>query len=124
MASGASSLQSGANSLSTGSGTLADGTETLLEGATALRDGIQQFHDGATELRDGAQELHDGMEEFQKEGISRLTNLYRDSIPLLHDRLAALQALGRGYNSYSDLPAGADGSVKFLIQTKGLTDES
>jgi putative membrane protein len=75
------------------------------------------------ELRDGAQELADGMAEFQEEGIDKLCDLYWDNIPLLVERLQALQKLGQDYSSYSGLATGTEGSVKFLFRSEAIKNE-
>ena len=73
------------------------------------------------ELQDGAKELSDGMKEFQEDGIKKIVDLYQDNIPTLIDRLKALRDLGQDYGSFSGLPKDADGKVKFLIRTDGIT---
>lgn len=118
---GSSSLKSGTETLYSGTETMLSGISELYDGTGDLRDGTVELDDGVEELLSGVQQLHDGMEEFKTDGIEKLTALYRDHIPTLIHRLEALQALGQDYNNYSGLPSGADGSVKFLIRTEGIS---
>lgn len=125
---GATSLNAGAQSLAQGIGQAAAGSASLKAGAKTLYDGTESLAEGAAALQSGAETLRDGMEEFQADGIEKLCNLYRDNIPALIDRLTALRDLAKDYGSFSGVPDGAEGHVKFLIRTEGIgtdtTDES
>ena len=125
---GATSLNAGAQSLAQGIGQAAAGSASLKAGAKTLYDGTESLAEGAAALQSGAETLRDGMEEFQADGIEKLCNLYRDNIPALIDRLTALRDLAKDYGSFSGMPDGAEGHVKFLIRTEGIgtdtTDES
>lgn len=116
--SGAKQLDSGAGELDSGAGELDSGAGELNSGAGELLDGVKKLDDGAGELHDGAEELRDGMQEYQEDGIGKLLDLYQDHIPVLLDRLEALQKLGQDYNSYSGVTEGTDGSVRFIIRTE------
>ena len=125
---GATSLNAGAQSLAQGIGQAAAGSASLKAGSKTLYDGTESLAEGAAALQTGAETLRDGMEEFQADGIEKLCNLYRDNIPALIDRLTALRDLAKDYGSFSGMPDGAEGHVKFLIRTEGIgtdtTDES
>lgn len=123
LCSGAEALASGASSLESGSMTLKNGTSQLSQGAVSLYDGTGELADGVGQLHDGAEELRDGMLEFQKEGIEKLTALYRDNIPALIERLRALQSLGQDYQSFSGMAKGAEGNVKFLFRSESISEE-
>ena len=124
---GATSLNAGAQSLAQGIGQAAAGSASLKAGSKTLYDGTASRAEGAAALQSGADAVRVEMEEFQADGIEKLCNLYRDNIPALIDRLTALRDLAKDYGSFSGMPDGAEGHVKFLIRTEGIgtdtTDE-
>ena len=62
----------------------------------------------------------DGMFEFDEEGISKLTGLFGDDVQDVVDRLKAVADAGKDYNTFTRLPEGMDGSVKFIIKTEAI----
>lgn len=124
---GAATLKSGTGELKSGTGQLVDGTAELNDGARELRDGIATLKDGVVTLDDGAGtldegalELLEGMFEFDEEGISKLTELFGDDVQDVVDRLKAVADAGKDYNTFTSLPEGMDGSVKFIIKTEAV----
>lgn len=124
---GAGELKDGTNELRDGTEQLVTGTNTLNDGAGELRDGIRTLKDGVVTLDEGAGtldegvlELLEGLFEFDEEGISRLTELFGDDVQDVVDRLKAVADSGKDYNTFTDLPEGMDGSVKFIIKTEGI----
>lgn len=124
---GASTLKSGTGELKDGTGQLVAGTNTLNDGAGELREGIATLKDGVVTLDDGAGtldegvlELLEGMFEFDEEGISKLTELFGDDVQDVVDRLKAVADSGKDYNTFTSLPEGMDGSVKFIIKTEAV----
>ena len=85
-----------------------------------LDDGVRDLKEGTVELDDGALELKDGMIRFDEEGIRKLTDLFGDNVQTVLDRVDALKAIGSGYNTFSGLPEGMEGSVKFIYKTDGV----
>ena len=71
--------------------------------------------DGVWQLRDGSKELQDGMETFYQEGIARLTQALQEKVPQLLDRFRAISGLS--YDTYTGLPEGMEGKVKFVYKT-------
>ena len=117
---GTTELKSGTEQLVQGVGTLNDGAESLKDGAGALRDGVLTLDEGMGTLDEGALALVDGMFEFDEEGISKLTDLFGDDVEDVIDRLKAVADAGKEYNTFTQLPADVDGSVKFIIKTEGV----
>lgn len=120
---GASKLNDGAASLDDGAGELKDGAVSLDNGAKELNDGALQLYDGAGELDDGALELKDGMILFDEEGISKLTDLFGDDVQEVLDRIDAVKNVGSGYHSFSGLPEGMNGNVRFIYKTDAVKAE-
>jgi len=120
---GAGKLDDGAFELQDGAAQLDDGAVKLQDGANELDDGAAKLQDGATELDDGALELKDGMIRFDEEGIHKLTDLLGDDVEKVIDRIDALKDAGSRYNTFSGLPEGTEGSVKFIYKTNGIKAE-
>lgn len=131
---GAAELKNGTQELKDGTAKLVDGTGTLNDGATSLNDGVVTLKDGVVTLKDGvltldegagtldegALTLMDGMFEFDEEGISKLTELFGDDVQDVTDRLKAVADAGKQYSTFTELPEGVDGSVKFVIRTEAV----
>lgn len=113
-------LVDGTKELDDGAGTLKDGAVSLKDGAQELSDGVQELSDGALELDDGAQELKDGMFRFDEEGISKLTELFGDNVQEAVDRIQAVMDAGKNYTTFTRLPEGTDGSVRFIYKTDAV----
>lgn len=127
---GAGTLQSGmiefkdgTLKLINGTRDLNDGALTLKNGACDLYDGAQKLDDGAVILDDGAQKLKDGMFLFDEDGISRLTDLFGDNVQDAVDRIQAVMDAGKDYDTFTKLPEGVDGSVRFLYKTDAVKTE-
>ena len=118
--SGTSELKDGTGQLVAGTNTLNDGAAELKEGIATLKDGVVTLDDGVGTLDEGALELLEGMFEFDEEGISKLTELFGDDVQDVVDRLKAVADSGKDYNTFTSLPEGMDGSVKFIIKTEAV----
>lgn len=117
---GTSDLRDGTGQLVTGTNTLNDGAGELKDGIATLKDGVVTLDDGAGTLDDGVFELLEGMFEFDEEGISKLTEIFGDEVQDVVDRLKAVADSGKDYNTFTSLPEGMDGSVKFIIKTEAV----
>ena len=103
-----------------GTGELDDGAAELRDGVSDLLEGVLTLRDGAGDLDSGALELMDGMFEFDEEGISKLTDLFGDDVQDVTDRLRAVSDAGKAYTTFTELPEGVEGSVKFVIKTDAV----
>ena len=68
-------------------------------------------------LADSAQELHDGVQEFSDKSSGDLSDDLGSGLRNVVRRLKAVQQAGKNYQTFSGLPAGSTGSVKFIIET-------
>lgn len=117
---GTRELKEGTEKLVEGTGTLNDGANTLKDGVSTLKDGVLTLDEGAGSLDEGALKLMDGMFEFDEDGIHKLTELFGEDVQDVTDRLKAVADAGKEYNTFTELPEGVDGSVKFVIRTEGV----
>ena len=68
-------------------------------------------------LADGAQELYDGVQEFSDKSSGDLSDDFGSGLRNVVRRLKAVQQAGKNYQTFSGLPAGSTGSVKFIVET-------
>lgn len=121
-------LSVGLNKLVTGSSALAAGEEQLSDGASELAAGMNELYSksgllisGIGQLDAGSKKLNDGMSQFYKEGIGKIVSMYNDKLKGTVNNAGEMVAVGKAYNTFTQVPEGMDGSVKFIYRTK-VTD--
>ena len=141
MMSGLSELPELLVRLQDGTARLADGGVRLAEGICAYTDGVEKIAEGADMLKsaadqlpsagnalnegygkisEGSGELSDGMEKFNREGIQKIKDLTGSEFSALLRRARAAVRNDRDYQSFTGLPEGVRGSVRFLIETEEI----
>ena len=118
--SGSAQLKDGAQQLSEGTQQLSEGANELKSGILTLKNGVPALQDGVTKLRDGSMQLSDGLKQLNDEGISKITELLKNDLGSLAERLKATVEVSKNYKSYSGLTEGMDGEVKFLYKTEEI----
>ncbi len=120
-----SELTVGLNKLVTGTDSLVDGENQLSDGAAQLADGMSELYSksgllisGIGQLDAGSKKLNDGMSQFYKEGIGKIVSLYNDKLKSAVSNADALIDAGKAYNTFTQVPDGMDGTVKFIYRTK------
>lgn len=120
-----SELSIGLNKLITGSSELAAGEAQLSDGASELAAGMNELYSksgllisGIGQLDAGSKKLNDGMSQFYKEGIGKIVSLYNDKLKGTVNNAESLVAAGKAYNTFTQVPDGMDGTVKFIYRTK------
>lgn len=120
-----SELSVGLNKLITGSSKLAAGEAQLSDGASELAAGMNELYSksgllisGIGQLDAGSKKLNDGMSQFYKEGIGKIVSLYNDKLKGTVNNAESLVAAGKAYNTFTQVPDGMDGTVKFIYRTK------
>ncbi len=118
-------LSVGLNKLVTGSSALAAGEEQLSAGASELAAGMNQLYSksgllisGIGQLDAGSKKLNDGMSQFYKEGIGKIVSMYNDKLKGTVNNVGEMVAVGKAYNTFTQVPDGMDGTVKFIYRTK------
>ena len=117
-------LTKGLTSLVTGTGQLKAGEVQLAGGSKQLADGMQKLADntgtlasGVTKLDKGSLELSKGMAKLYNDGIKKIVDLYNDDLKGTMNDLEDVIDAGQSYKSFTELPEGMDGSVKFIYKT-------
>lgn len=118
---GLKKLKKGSSDLAKGEVKLASGSQQLSDGMTKLNDSADTLADGVDKLDNGAEKLSKGMSELYKQGIKKIVDLYNDDLKGTLDSADAMFDAGKGYKTFTRLPSGMDGSVKFIYKTD-MTD--
>lgn len=128
-----STIKKNSKKLTSNSGTLRDGIKTMANGTGKLVSGVTKLvsktgdvSDALGKLADGADTLADGMSEFRRDGVNKLTGTVDDLLDSgsgLHSRLKKIVNASAQYKSFSGIPEGMDGSVKFIMSTSAVTAE-
>ena len=117
LASGSAELARGADTYVKAVGQVSQGADALAEGSAQLDDASDAMYEGLAELHDGAQELHDGVQEFSDKSSGDLSDDLGSGLRNVVRRLKAVQQAGKNYQTFSGLPTGSTGSVKFIVET-------
>jgi putative membrane protein len=125
VATGLTQATAGANSISQGAASLAEGEDQLTSGAESLAAGMTKLNDstgalitGINKLDLGAKQLQEGTAKLYKEGISKIVDLYNSELKGLTGNLDSVLNAGKNYNTFTELPDGMTGSVKFIYKTE------
>ena len=124
LSTGADTLKQGTSALDAGAGQLQAGLGTLDENSSQLTDGTAALKDGTGKLVEGSSKLADGMKKFDEEGVGRIVALFNGDLTVLMDRMEALKDAGDGYNSFSGIADGMDGSVRFVIKSDSILPDN
>ena len=117
LASGSAELARGADTYVKAVGQVSQGADALAEGSAQLDDASDAMYEGLAELHDGAQELHDGVQEFSDKSSDDLSDDLGTGLRNVVRRLKAVQQAGQAYQTFTGLPAGSTGNVKFIVET-------
>lgn len=111
-------LDEGTASLVAGEAQLSDGASELAAGMNELYSKSGLLISGIGQLDAGSKKLNDGMSQFYKEGIGKIVSLYNDKLKGTVNNAESLVAAGKAYNTFTQVPDGMDGTVKFIYRTK------
>ena len=96
---------------------LAQGAATLSTGTSQLSSVGTQLNTGAGTLAQGASLLETGMKTFDEEGIEKLGDLAGDDLANVLNHFKAVKEAEKTYTNYGGIREGANGSVKFIVET-------
>ena len=114
---GTESLKQGSSTLKSGSAQIKAGVNTLSTSGEQLSQASTQLSEGTSELASGSSELKSGIEQFNRDGVSKLTNLVNNKVKDFEARLEKMQDLANEYNQFSGKDGNAHGTVKFIMMT-------
>ena len=117
LSAGIPKLVGGAQTLKNGEDQLATGAQALANGMNSLQDKSGSLIDGVKKLDKGSLELSNGMAKLYNEGIKKIIEMYNDDLKGTLDSVDGMLDAGRGYKTFTKLPSGMDGNVKFIYKT-------
>jgi len=110
-------LKAGADQLAQGEIQLAGGAKQLADGMQKLQDKSGKLNGGVSKLDSGSLKLSQGMSKLYKEGIRKIVDLYNDDLKGTMNDLEDVIDAGQSYGTFTELPEGMEGSVKFIYKT-------
>lgn len=109
--------------IKSGIGTVNSGASQISDGAKTLAAGTKTLDNGIVTLANGTKDLKDGTIKLNKEGISKITEIFgedtKDAVNKIEDVLNA----GKKYNSFSGINSDMSGDVKFIFKTAEIKSE-
>ena len=109
--------------IKSGIGTVNSGASQISDGAKTLAAGTKTLDNGIVTLANGTKDLKDGTIKLNKEGISKITEIFgedtKDAVNKIEDVLNA----GKKYNSFSGINSDMSGDVNFILKTAEIKSE-
>lgn len=111
-------LVKGSEDLTEGEVQLSGGAKQLAKGMEQLQNKSGQLSGGVSKLDRGSLELSKGMSRLYQDGIRKIVDLYNNDLKGSLDDLQDVMDAGQSYQTFTELPKGMDGEVKFIYKTK------
>lgn len=92
-----------------------EGIKELSTSVDYLTSLTNTFNSKNTDILKGANDLYDGLNKFNKEGISKITNVLNGKVKTYSNKIEKLIDLGNEYNSFSMKDKNTDGKTKFIM---------
>ena len=105
------------NGLSQMNSELVEKSSALDAGLKKMTTGTAALVSGTAKLEKGSLELSKGMRKYYNDGIRKLVDLYENDLKGSVEGLRNMIEAGQEYKSFTKLPEGMDGSVKFIYRT-------
>ena len=119
----AADLASGASEAVKGAKAFAAGASSLEDGAAQLNAAVPKLTEAMQAAAEGSKKLTEGMQTFNDQGVSQLVSTLQNDYGGLLDRMNALSDAAKSYTNFGGITPGTTGSVKFVIETDGITKE-
>ncbi len=118
---GASTLDGGLLNLASGYSKFKTAILTYSQGVNALSDGIGSLEESSLKLQEGARTLYDGTKQFKEKAIDKITEAVNTNFEQIKDKLVAIVKADQSYHTYSGANEDMECSVKFIIETEGIS---
>jgi len=100
--------------LEDGAKKLSDGTASLKEGVAIITSKTKDLKNGTKDLKEGIHTLQTGIHEFNKEGITPITNFLNQDVRKVTNKMEALVKLSEDYQTFTMKDNSTNGSTKFI----------
>ena len=114
---GLDDLNSQLSATTASDGDLNKGLNALTSGTSELKSGADKLANGVSQLDAGSLKLSQGMTKLYKEGIKKIVDMYNDDLKGTLNSVDGMLDAGKGYKTFTKLPSGMDGNVKFIYKT-------
>ena len=101
---------------------LAENSNKFNDGVVELNTSVKyinavsdEFNTSSKLLLEGATSLNEGLNKFNKEGISKITNIVNGKLKTTSKKVEKLMDLGNSYNSFSSKNNNTEGTTKFIM---------
>ena len=92
-----------------------EGIKELSTSVDYLTNLTNTFNTKNSEILKGSEELYNGLNKFNKEGISKITNILNGKVKTYSKKIEKLIDLGNNYNPFSTKDKNTDGNTKFVM---------
>ncbi|MCI8956505.1 MAG: hypothetical protein HFG29_05860 [Eubacterium sp.] len=103
-------VKAGIRTVDSGAGKISEGAKTLAKGTGTLGSGIANLFDGTKTLKNGVIKLN-------KDGISKIADIFGNDTKDVIDAVEEILNNGKSYQSFSGINENMTGSVKFVFKT-------
>ncbi len=111
-----SKVKDGIGTVNSGAGQISDGAKTLADGTKTLGNGVVSLFDGTVSLKDGVIKLN-------KDGISKITDIFgKDAKNAVND-IEDILNNGKDYKSFTGIDENMNGEVKFIFRTSEIKSD-
>ena len=94
---------------------VAEGIKELSTSVDYLTKLSNTFNSKNSDILKGANDLYNGLNKFNKEGISKITNVLNGKVKTYSKKIEKLMDLGNSYNSFSSKNNNTEGTTKFIM---------
>ncbi len=109
-------VKAGIQTVDTGAGKISGGAKTLAKGTGTLDSGIVTLFDGTKTLKNGVIKLN-------RDGISKITDIFGNDTKDIIDAVEEILNHGKSYQSFSGMNENMTGSVKFIFKTAEIKED-
>lgn len=114
---GSQTLKNSLYSLKNSSEKLDKGTLKVFKGITEMKNGSQKLVSGVEQLQNGQMQLSNGIKKLNDEGIKKISDILGKDIKDIYNRFKASVEIAKNHNSFSGIPDGINGNVRFIYKT-------
>lgn len=114
---GSELLKANLYNLKISSNKLNNGAVKIFNGISKMKKGGNKLVGGVKKLQNGSMQLSEGIKQLNDKGIKKITDALGNDINDIYTRIKATVEVSKNYNSFSGIPNGINGNVRFIYKT-------
>lgn len=114
---GSELLKANLYNLKINSNKLNNGAVKIFNGISKMKKGGNKLVGGVKKLQNGSMQLSEGIKQLNDKGIKKITDALGNDINDIYTRIKATVEVSKNYNSFSGIPNGINGNVRFIYKT-------